>query len=175
MGQRNIEPAVAGDFLARLRKHRRAERQAGPPKRRDVVQIGKIKLHFTIEDRDGPVDEIAIRRTKSRQRSEQVRVQLTDEFQNLRLDMVHIVTDGEPDLVILDRSLFEFLKGQFDIGAIIALPLVFLNRKSVIGYEHAVFDRSQFGLEFLRLDMQGRKGLGLDVAYDVGAKCEEPA
>ena len=74
-------------------------------------------------------------------------MQFRDEFNDLRLDMIHIEIGGKFDFVVVNGALLELRKCFLHIRAVVGFTLVFANRKAASSYDDAIFDVRQGGLK----------------------------
>lgn len=91
----------------------------------DVGEIGEVELDLAVETRDRVIQIAAVPLPEVMESGEYIRVELRDQAQHTRLDMVHAPGSGKPDPVVLHRALPELLEGRQDLPAVVVFPGVF--------------------------------------------------
>ena len=104
-----------------------------------------------------------------------IRMQLGDQVEDLRLDVVHVGPLRQLDPVVLHGSLLELGKGFRDLGAVVGLAVVLADLDAVAPDVDAVPDPGETLLEAADLADEQGEALGVGVVREVLAKRSEPA
>jgi hypothetical protein len=128
-----------------------------------VLQPGCVRLDPAVEIDDDSFEKISIPRAIIVQCEKRSRIQLRDEAQHPRFDVVHAGL-GELDPVVLHGALLESRKRFFDRRAVIDFRFAVAHRDAATLDEQAVSDGLQFGPQLFRflqerLEMAGRSAL----------------
>ena len=173
VGQRDVECLAAQDVLRPAGNLRVAEFQPGPPESRHEVDAGDVKLHLPVEHGNRPVKIIAMTAAVIVERREDVGIQLRDQVQDARFDVVHVGQGKKFCPVILHLPLPEPLERSGHVGAVVSLRIIFADLDPVAEDTEAISYSGQLIPECLRIGGEPGECAGLGIGHQVLAEGQE--
>ena len=139
----DVETAAALQFLGDAGDLGIAECRAGPPDRRNIIQVGDIELYLAVEGDDARVGVGRVPGAEPAQLLELAGVEPCHDVEDVGLDIVQIARIGELREIFLVGALREPLEYPLDLDAVLGLAFVFLHANRIVPEEEAIPHRGE--------------------------------